>query len=417
MFSALSTALSALTADSTAISVTGNNLANLDTVGFKASDVQFSDLMSQALNASASSQVGLGVGPIQTTAVFTQGAITTANGPLDSAIQGNGFFVVKDPTTNSPLYTRDGSFQLDANGDLVTSTGQFVQGWGATNSVVNATGAPGNIVIPVGSVIQATPTSNVSLNVNLNSQVATTDPGATFSAPIQIYDSQGSAHTATITFNKTAVNTWSYSVGMPASDFTTPPAAPLATGTLTFDGNGNLTAPAPTDPPVAIKITGLADGASDMSVNWNMFDAKGNSLVTQLAQTSGLGNEQQDGSAAGQLTQVAMSNGGLIVASYSNGQQATVGQLALAAISNPQSLLSVGNNNLQASSATAPPAIGAPNTGGRGQVLAGSLESSTADIATEFTNLITLQQAYEANSKIVTTVDQLTQTTISIMQP
>jgi flagellar hook protein FlgE len=205
-------------------------------------------------------------------------------------------------------------------------------------------------------------------------------------------------------------------VSLPNSDFTTAPGAPLATGTLQFDGNGNLISPTAADGPVPIAITGLADGASDMSFNWNLFDASGNQLVTQYAQASGMGSEMQDGSAAGQVTQVALSNGGLITATYSNGQQATIGQLALASIGNPQSLVSVGNNNLEVSATTAVPVIGAANTGGLGQVVAGSLESSTVDIATEFTNLISLQQAYEAKSKSVTTVDQLTQATIGLMQ-
>jgi flagellar hook protein FlgE len=413
MFPTLSTALSALTADQAAISVTGNNLANLNTDGFKAGQVQFSDLMSEAMGVGSGSQVGMGVGPIQSSALYTQGSLTTTGAPLDAAIQGNGFFVVDNPGTNQQLYTRDGSFQLNANGQLETATGQLVQGWSATNGVVNANGPAANITIPTGTVIAATPTANVSATINLNAQ---SPVGTTFSAPMQIYDSLGAAQTATVTFTEAATGSWNYSVALPNSAFTTAPTAPLATGTLTFDGNGNLTSPTAAAGPVPIAITGLADGASDMTFNWNLFDSSGNPLVTQYAQASGTGSETQDGSAAGQITQVALSNGGLITATYSNGQQATIGQLALASIGNPQSLVSVGNNNLEVSATTAVPVIGAANTGGLGQVVAGSLESSTVDIATEFTNLISLQQAYEANSKIVTTVDQLTQSTISLMQ-
>ena len=151
-------------------------------------------------------------------------------------------------------------------------------------------------------------------------------------------------------------------------------------------------------------------------MNWNLFDPNGNQFITQYAEASGTSNPQQDGSAAGQVTNVALANGGSVVATYSNGAQVTVGQLALASIANPQSLVSVGDNNLQVSAASAAPAIGAPNSGGLGQVMAGSLESSTVDIATEFTQLIALQQAYQANSKIVTTVDQLAQSTIALIQ-
>jgi len=396
-----------------AISVTGNNLANLNTTGFKASTVQFSDLMSEMMGANSSTQVGMGVGPIDTAAQYTQGTNTTTGAPLDVAIQGNGFFVVNDPGTNEQLYTRDGAFQLNAQGQLETANGQLVQGWTATNGVVNANGPVGNLVVPTGSVIAATPTANMSADINLDASSAV---GTNFNAPIQIYDSLGEAHTATITFTNEGDGTWDYSVSMPDSDFTTAPGGPLTTGTLEFDGNGNLISPAATDGPVQIPITGLADGANDTTVNWNLFDANGNQYVTQYAQTSGISNPQQDGSPAGQVTQVAIANGGTVVATYSNGAQVTVGQLALASIANPQSLVSVGDNNLQVSAASAAPAIGAANSGGLGQVLAGSLESSTVDIATEFTNLIALQQSYQANSKIVTTVDQLAQSTIALIQ-
>jgi flagellar hook protein FlgE len=415
MFPTLSTALSALTADQMAISVTGNNLANLNTTGFKASTVQFSDLMSEMMGANASTQVGMGVGPVQTAAQYTQGTNTTTGAPLDVAIQGNGFFVVNDPSTNEQLYTRDGAFQLNAQGQLETATGQLVQGWTATAGVVNANGPVGNITVPTGSVIAATPTANMSADINLDASSAV---GTTFNAPIQIYDSLGEAQTATITFTNEGQGSWDYSVALPNSAFAanSVPTAPLATGTLQFDGNGNLTSPAASSGPVQISIPGLADGANTLNVNWNLFDANGNQLVTQYAQSSGISNPQQDGSAAGQVTQVAIANGGLVVATYSNGAQVTVGQLALASIANPQSLVSVGDNNLQVSATSAAPAIGAANSGGLGQVEAGSLESSTVDIATEFTNLIALQQAYQANSKIVTTVDQLAQSTIALIQ-
>jgi len=413
MFPTLSTALSALTADQTAISVTGNNLANLNTTGFKAGTVQFSDLMSEAMGVGSGTQVGMGVGQVQTSALYTQGTPSSTGAPLDVAIQGNGFFVVNDPSTNQQLYTRDGAFQLTASGELETATGQLVQGWSAVGGVVSSSGAVGNITVPTGAVIPATATQNMSATINLNAQAAV---GTTFTAPVQIYDSLGVAHTASITFTNAGAGSWSYAVNLPSADFTTAPTAPLATGTLQFDGSGNLTSPAATDGPVPVQVTGLADGANTMNVNWGLFDSSGKQLVTQYAEASGTSNPEQDGSAAGQVTQVALSNGGLVVATYSNGKQVTVGQLALASIANPQSLVSVGDNNLQLSATSAAPAIGAANAAGLGQVLAGSLEASTVDIASEFTNLISLQQAYEANSKIVTTVDRLTQTTIGLMQ-
>jgi flagellar hook protein FlgE len=193
MGTAFNTALSALNADSTAIDIVGNNLANLNTTGFKASSIDFSDIMAQQLGSgSGNSQVGMGVGPVQSIQQFSQGSVTNTGGALDAAIQGNGFFVVNDPSTNNQLYTRDGSFQLNASGDLVTATGQDVQGWMATNGVVTPNGPTTNITVPVASVIAPSATANMSMSVNLDSATAV---NGTYSTPIQVYDSLGQAHT------------------------------------------------------------------------------------------------------------------------------------------------------------------------------------------------------------------------------
>ena len=417
MFPAFSTALSALNADSAAIDVTGNNLANLNTTGFKSSQVEFSELMSQSLGVGTNAgEVGLGVGQIQTAAMYTQGAITTTNAALDVAIQGNGFFVVNDPSTSQQLYTRDGIFQVDSAGDLQTSTGQFVQGWNEVGGVVNTNGPVGNIHLPLGATIPAAATANMSMEINLNAQATTGSTAGTFSAPIQVYDSLGASHTLTVTFTQTAANTWGYSITIPAADVTGGAPAPLATGSLNFDSSGNLTTPK-AGAPVAVKLTGLADGAAAQTINWNLYDTSGNALISQFAQASALSSPQQDGAAAGQITNVSLQNGGNIVATYSNGKQATVGQLAIASIGNPETLIAVGDNNLQSSATTAQAAIGVANAGGRGQVLAGSLESSTSDMATEFTNLLTFERSYQAASRVITTSDQLLQETVNLIHP
>ena len=413
MGTAFSTALSALNADSTAIDVVGNNLANLNTPGFKASTLDFSDLMSQQLGTgTGNGQVGMGLGQVSAIQDFSQGSMATTGGALDAGIQGNGFFVVTD-SNNNQLYTRDGSFQLDANGNLLTQTGQNVQGWTATNGVVDTNGAVGDITVPVGSVIAPTATQNMSMSVNLNSSTAT---NGTFSAPIQVYDSLGTAHTLTVTYTETAPGSWGYAVTIPAADLTSGGDTTLVSGTLTFDSNGNLTDP-PAGSPVAIPITGMADGATDANINWNLYSSTGTPLVTQYAQTSGMSSPTQDGNAPGQVSQVSIQNNGLIVANYTNGQQVTLGQLAVAAIANPTSLVQVGDNNLQASATTAQPAIGAAGTGGRGQIEGGSLESSTTDMAAEFTQLLTYERSYQAASRVISTSDQLTQETVNLIHP
>jgi len=441
MFTAFSTALSALSADSTAIDVVGNNLANLNTTGFKASDVQFHDLISQSIGGiSQSNQVGMGVGQINAVKNFTQGAIQNTGGATDAAIEGSGFFVVKD-AANTQLFTRDGAFKLDANGNIVTQTGQNVQGWNAdlTTGTLSTNGPVSNLTIPLTTTIPARATTTMSMGINLdasspvNTSTDAKNPtaGSQFSAPIQVYDSLGVAHTLTVTFTHGGLPgsatanplQWDYSVTIPDADVKTPPATALATGTLTFDGTGNLpsantTPPGTPIPDISLTIPALADAASEPTkVSWSLYDKSGNPTVTQFAEASGLSNPVQDGYAAGQITKVSFQDGGLVVANFSNGQQLTVGQLALASITNPDSLIDVGNNNLQASAATAQAAIGTANSGTRGQIAGGSLESSTTDIATEFTNLLTFQRSYQAASRVITTSDQLLQETVNLIHP
>ncbi|HUJ23026.1 MAG TPA: flagellar hook protein FlgE [Bryobacteraceae bacterium] len=422
MFTAFSAALTGLSANEVGIDAVGNNLANLNTTGYKAETVNFYDLVAQSLGlGNGQTSVGLGTGKPTVVQGFTQGAIQSTNGALDAAIQGDGFFVVQDPSSGAIQYSRAGNFQVDANGDLVTATGQNVQGWTAVAGVLNTNGSISDIRIPSGTLQAPVATQNLSMDLNLNAAVTTGSPDATFSTPINVYDSLGNVHTLTVTFTQTAANTWSYAVSIPGADVTggtagTPFPIAGATGTLNFDSNGNLTTPAATDPPVAIAVTGLTDGASDLNINWSLYNPDGTSMITQYASQTEVSSNTQDGTAAAQLTHVALSNGGEVVAQFSDGQQVTVGQLALASIRNPESLTAVGDNNFQVSSQTSIPAIGVPNTGGRGQVLAGALESSTVDIAQEFTSMISYQSGYQAASKVITTADTLTQTVINLIQ-
>jgi flagellar hook protein FlgE len=409
MFTSFSTALSALNADSTAIDVVGNNLANLNTTGFKASDVSFHDLVSQSLGTgTGQSQLGFGVGTPLTQLQFNQGAIQSTGGALDGAIQGDGFFLVTN-AAGATEYTRAGNFQVDASGNLTTATGEDVQGWMPVNGVLNPSGPTGNITVPVGSLQTPTPTGNMSVSLNLDASAAT---GNTFATSVQVFDSLGNSHVVSLTFTKTSTaNQWQYSMSFPNSDLTS--AGTPVTGALTFSNSGVLTSPAAGSTSPNLAVSNLADGAANMSINWNIFNGA-TPLITQFSQPSATSAQSQDGSAAANLTQVSLVSGGKILAQYSNGSQVIVGQLAMASVLNPESLVSAGNNNFGLSAATAAPAIGLPGTGGRGTVLGGSLESSNADIAREFTNLIVFQRSYEANAKVVTTVDQLSQDTINL---
>jgi len=411
MGTAFNTALSALNADTTAIDIVGNNLANLNTTGFKESNIDFEDIMSEQLGSgSGTGQVGLGLGQVQSVQEFSQGSMNTTGGALDAAISGNGFFVVTD-SNNNTLYTRDGSFQLNSSGELVTATGQSVQGWMATDGVVTPNGPTSDITVPTGSTIAPQATANMSMGVNLDSATAT---NGTYSSPIQIYDSLGQAHTLTVTYTETAPGNWSYNVTLPAADLPAGASTSVATGTLTFDANGNLTSPA-AGAPIQIAIPAYADGANAQNINWNVYNSAGTQLITQYAQASSMSSPQHDGFAAGQISNVSIENGGMVVANYTNGQQVTVAQLAVANIANPTSLAQVGDNNLQATAATAQAAVGASGAGGNGTIEGGTLEASNTDMATEFTQLLTYERSYQAASRVITTADTLAQETVNLI--
>jgi flagellar hook protein FlgE len=413
-FTAFSTALSSLSAHATAVDVVGNNLANLSTPGFKASTVVFHDLVTQALGL-GETQVGLGTGRPRTIRQFSQGALQSSGGNLDAAIQGDGFFIVRD-YSGAMLLTRAGNFRVDAEGNLLTATGDQVQGWTEAGGVVNTNGPIGNIVVPVGTLRSPFATSEFSLNLNLNAGAVVGEPSATFSTPIEVVDSIGVTHVVTVNFTKTGTNTWDYAVAIPGDEVAAgTPGTPfsLGTGTLTFNNQGLLATPA-APATIAIPVAGLTSGAADLSIAWDLYEADGTSRLTQYSQTSAVAAVSQDGMAPAQLVRVGLGDGGKIMAQYSNGEQKVVGQLALAAVRNPDSLIAMGNNNFIQTARTAAPAIGVPETGGRGKVLGQSLESSTVDIAQEFTNLIVLQRGYQANARVVTAVDEISQETMNM---
>ena len=412
MFTSFSTALSALGAHSTAVDVVGNNLANLNTPGFKASVVSFYDLVTQSLGAGlGETQVGFGVARPITLRQFSQGAIQSSAGPLDAAIQGDGFLVLRSKA-NATIYGRGGNLQVDRNGSLLTATGERVQGWASQTGVINTNLPVGDITVPVGSLRPATSTSQITFDMNLNARATAGPPPDTFSSSMETYDSLGVSHIVTIQMTKTAsAGEWSYSYSVPDADVSTP-VAPV-TGTVTFGPNGVLTNPPATGPFPTLSISGLNSGAAPMDVTWNMFNGD-TPRLTQFAQPSAISALGQNGSPAAQLVRVGLGDGGVMLAQYSNGEQVVVGQLAMASIRNPESLISVGNNSYQLSARSATPAVGTPGTGGRGTIIGGAVENSTVDIAKEFTNLIVLQRGYQANTRVITTVDEISQETINL---
>jgi flagellar hook protein FlgE len=404
-----SIAMSGLQADSVALNTIGNNLANLNTTAFKKQTTTFENLFYQQIGTSGANdalQVGVGTKVSGTATSYLQGTLANTGNATDMALSGDGFFVVQQNGVQS--LTRAGNFQTDLYGNLQTVNGEQVMGYGAVNGVVAGGGTLGPLQLPVGQTEAAQATQSFSITANLNAGATT---GTQFSTPVTMYDSLGEAHLATVNYTKTGANTWDYAVTLPAGDAT---GTTGNTGTLTFNSSGQLVTPAGNV--AGISFTGLADGASNMSMNWNLLDASGNSTIGQSTATSASTGTSQDGFASGVYESFAVDSAGVLTASFSNGHTLNVGQLAVASVTNEQGLTMIGNNDYQTTASSGAASIGVAGSGGRGTIEDDTLEGSNVDIATEFSDLIVAQRSFEANSKTVTTFDTITQDTISMIR-
>jgi flagellar hook protein FlgE len=404
-----SIALTGLEANSVALDTIGNNLANLNTTAFKGQTTSFSDLFYQNIGSTGSGdalQVGLGTQVSGTNTDFSQGSLSTTTNSTDMALNGSGFFVVDQGGLEQ--LTRSGNFQLDQSGNLQTTTGAGVMGYAAANGVVNTNTPLTTLQIPVDATQAAQATENFGITANLD---AATAVGGTFSTTITMYDSLGTSHAATVNFTKTADNTWSYAISLPAGDATGTPVN--NTGTLTFSSSGALLTPAANV--TGISFPGLSDGANDMTFNWNLYNSTGAPQIGQTVGTSTATASTQDGFASGSYKSFSVDSAGVISAGFSNGQTVTIGQIAVASVTNVEGLTVEGGNNYQTTAASGAASVGAPGAGGRGSIEDDTLEQSNVDISTEFANLIVAQRAFEANSKTVTTFDTVTQETINMI--
>jgi flagellar hook protein FlgE len=404
--------LSGLTAASQALSVISDNLANLNTVGFKESKASFSDLFYQAFGTNGANnpiQVGEGVAVNSVTPTFTSGTLESTGVPTDAAITGNGFFITEKDGVSR--YTRAGNFTTTSQGQLITQNGQLVMGYPAANGVISPSQTLAPLVINQGQLIPSNPTTAMQTQTNLDAGAVV---GDTFSSPITVFDSLGNTHVLTNQFTKTGPNAWSYQITLPGADTGGTVPTVVSAGALTFNGDGTLATPAA--PVTGIAITGLADGASNMSVTWNLKDSAGNSLLTQSASPSTTANTFQDGYGVGTLSDFTITSDGTIEGSFSNNQTLALGRIALANFANPQGLKEVGQNSYETTLSSGAPVVGAAGSGGRGTITGGSLEQSNVDIATEFSNMIITQRGYQANARVVTTFDQLTQSAINMVQ-
>jgi flagellar hook protein FlgE len=413
--SAFTVPLSGLAAESSALNVIGNNLANLNTDGYKDQDTTFSDIFNQMASTSGNGdpiQMGSGVQVGEVVSNYSNGTVNATGIDSNMALQGNGFFVVQDAASGQNSYTRDGDFTVNAQGDLTTSDGQLVLGYPAVDGVVSSAATPVAINVNQQATLPGSATTSFQMTTNLD---ATGGVGSTFSTPITVYDSLGNSQTVTVNFTNTGTNAWSYTVTVPSSALTggTGTTTQVSTGTLTFDSSGNLLTP--TSPVTGIDINKLADGAANLSLSWDLTGTGGSSLLTQQATTSATAATSQNGYGVGTLTSYSVLPDGTIQGQFTNNQSLSLGQVAVASFANVQGLEQLGNGNLTATAASGAAIIGKAEAGGNGNIVGGSVEESNVNLSTEFSNMIVAQQGYEANAKVLTTMDQLSQATIQLI--
>ncbi len=402
MLRSLFAGVSGLRSHQVRMDVIGNNIANVNTVGFKASRVNFAETLSQTIRgAQAPSearggtnamQVGLGVQVSSVDTLFTQGNLQYTGNLTDLAIQGDGFLVVGDGLRQ--LYTRDGAIVVDSQGSLVhASSGLRLLGWQAdANGQVNTAGPLSPLTIPVGAHIPPQATTVVVLGGNLD---AGSEDGDQWTTTLTVYDSLGNPLELVVRFEKTGTNEWTWTALYGDGE--------IGSGTVTFDGSGRVsggeTATLSFDPDTGADVLDIT------------LDFSG---LTQYGGASTVALRSQDGYASGSLQSFAIDGNGVITGLYSNGRTQTIGQVALALFANPAGLLKAGDNLYAESSNSGPAAVGAAATGGRGTLTAGALEMSNVDLAQEFTNMITAQRGFQANARVITTSDELLQELISL---
>jgi flagellar hook protein FlgE len=433
LYGAMMIGVSGLDANSRALSVSSSNIANVNTIGYKASGNAFATLLASAVGSGDVSQAGVIANQAQN--ITEQGGITSTQSATDLALSGNGFFVVSPNLASSSgsqslLYTRAGSFTPDSAGNLKNTAGLYLQGWPLDSSGAVPTDRNDLTNINVNNLAgKAEATTKLSMKANLQASTAITTPytaGAMaagtvkpdFQRTINVYDSQGGAQPLQVSYVKTAANTWSYEVTYQGAgaNIGSPTNNVIKTGTMSFNADGTLqtadTSAATATGSIAVTIPWVpsASGLNPQSISIDMGTVGSSDGVTQFDNPSALVSSSVDGALFGSLSGVSIDSDGFVTAQFSNGLSQKVFKLPVATFANPDGLSAVSGNAYAASNASGSPTIGEANLGGAGVIQSEALEGSTVDLANEFTNLITTQRAYSASARIVTTADQMLQT-------
>lgn len=422
MMRALFSAIAGLQNHITFMDVVGNNIANVNTQGFKASRVTFQDMLSQTITGASAptenrggvnpAQVGLGMKLGGITVLHGQGSFQSTGRATDFAIEGPGFFILKDGQRT--FYTRDGAFDIAVTGELINPTNGFkVQGWQATaGGVIDTSITPASVTIPFGQSIAAQETTTVTLNGNLDASKA---PGTVFSTTVDVYDSLGDAHPIEVRFTKNALsNTWDVTVASTDPDVNIGGGQTEANAgdtPVTFSITGGILNPAPGSP-LRININLAAATGANLTYTMNLNVDN----LTQFASPGQVAATFNNGFSAGEMISFSVGPGGDITGIFSNGTTRAVAQIALASFTNPAGLQRAGSNNFELTSNSGVPNIGIAGTGGRGAIGGGVLEGSNTELAREFTNVVIAQRGFQASSRIISTADSMLEGLVNLLR-
>ena len=397
------TAVTGLSSYGNAMGVIGNNIANVGTAGFKSSRATFSDLISSSMAGGAGSdQIGLGVylNDVQTN--FSQGSMTTTGNTFDLAVDGNGFYLVRN-TSGSSFYTRAGQFKVDSVGQVVDASGSLLQGYQA-DSVGNITSTIGGITLTSSAVPpQSTSTATILGNLNANATAPATAFSVTdttsynFSTGMTFYDSLGNSHQMQLYFRKTAANAWGVYSQIDGG-------AATAQTNMTFSASGAVTAGGTQT--ITAALTNGATTPQTITVNV--------ASLTQFGAASGVQSQTQNGYSSGTLDRISVDKEGRVMAQFTNGQTRALAQVVLSRFTNPDGLANVGDNHFLETVESGAALAGAPTVNGLGRVLSGTVEQSNVDLGKEFVDMIITQRAFQANSRAITTSDEMLQELVNL---
>ncbi len=412
LISTLFTGVSGLSGQSKAMEIIGDNIANVNTVGFKGSAPVFGDIFSTVLhNGSVTSQLGGGSQLTGVLQAWDQGAIEHSPNALDLAIDGNGFFITSTRGATDQYFTRNGQFRINEMGLVQSMTGEILKGFDYNAGVLSTTMEDIDL-----AGVQSTP--NASSYFNSGTQLnAASSATATFITPVTLYNSVGSIVTLNITFTKAvSTNQWGYSA-IPSEGTITAGA----TGTVTFDTTGQLSlvdGETAADHTFTLNFDAATTPANEMSLNWDLVDAVGKThgKLTGFAAASNNNSLVQDGYATGTLLGLSVTSLGDITGLFNNGQTELLNRIAMADFLSPSGLNRSGNNKYTESQESGAPTIGVPDTGGLGKILGESLELSNVDIAQAFVTMIKTQQAYQASARLITTTDDLLSESVNLVR-